>query len=284
MAEVPPASAGSDPAEPPPKRDAALASAGSRRVLGMRVDATRYDACADAVLELARAGGGMVCVATVHMVMEAFDDPAFQRLVNAADVVTPDGMPLVWALRALGVPGAVRVYGPDLTRRVCARAAEAGVPVGFYGGRPQVLESLLRRASASWPSLRVAFAHSPPFRELRPEEDAAVVEAIRDSGARVLFVGLGCPRQERWMAAHRDALPCAMLGVGAAFDFLAAHKPQAPRWLQDVGLEWLFRLATEPRRLWRRYLVNNPRFVWHFGRQLARFLRARGRGPRAGPA
>jgi N-acetylglucosaminyldiphosphoundecaprenol N-acetyl-beta-D-mannosaminyltransferase len=214
----------------------------------------------------------MVCVATVHMVMEAWDDPDYRALVNGADLVTPDGVPLVWALRALGAAGATRVYGPRLTEILCERAAGCGVPVGFYGGAPEVLERLCARLAARHPGLRIAFRASPPFRPLSSDEDARIREEIRASGARLLFVGLGCPRQERWMAAHRE-LPCVQLGVGAAFDFLAGAKPQAPAWLQRAGLEWLFRLACEPRRLWRRYAVHNPRFVFHFARQWVRARR-----------
>jgi N-acetylglucosaminyldiphosphoundecaprenol N-acetyl-beta-D-mannosaminyltransferase len=250
---------------------AALAEVGSRKILGMRVHGLRTSVAADAVIELAEAGaGGVVCVATVHMVMESFDADDFQRSVNAADLVTPDGVPLVWALRRLGLPATRRVYGPTLMRLVCRRAEERGLAVGLYGGSPEVLEALRERLLERHPLLRIAFAASPPFRPATEEEDASTVQAIEASGARILFVGLGCPKQERWMAAHREALPCVMLGVGAAFDFLAGAKPQAPAWLQRAGLEWLFRLACEPRRLWRRYLIQNPRFVFHFARELVR--------------
>jgi N-acetylglucosaminyldiphosphoundecaprenol N-acetyl-beta-D-mannosaminyltransferase len=261
------------------KRDPALAPFGSRRILGMRVDATSYADAARAILDMAESGhGGTTCVATVHMVMEAFDAPDFQRLVNAAELVTSDGVPLVWALRRLGIPRAQRVYGPDLTPIVCREAARRGVPVGFYGGHPEVLETLTRTLAADISGLRIAFAHSPPFAPLSAEEDAKLTAAIVDSGARVLFVGLGCPKQERWMASHRERLPCAMLGVGAAFDFLAGYKRQAPRWMQNAGLEWLFRLLCEPRRLWHRYAVHNPRFAFHLARQLARERQLRPRG------
>jgi len=236
----------------------------SRRVLGMRVDATSYAECAETVLAIGAArAGGMVCVATVHMVMEGFDDPVYRRLVNAADRVTPDGMPLVWALRRQGVTRASRVYGPDLMPEICARAEARGVPVGFYGGTPAVLGALRLRLRARFPRLEIPFAFAPPFAPVAPEEDARITDAIEASGAHVVFVGLGCPKQERWMAAHRERLSCALVGVGAAFDFLAGAKPQAPGWMQRRGLEWLFRLAHEPRRLARRYLVGNSRFIFH---------------------
>ncbi len=236
----------------------------SRRVLGMRVDATSYTECSETVLEIGAARvGGMVCVATAHMAMEGFDAPDYRRLVNSADRVTPDGMPLVWALRRQGIPGATRVYGPDLTLEICARAAARGVPVGFYGGTPAVLGALRARLIERHPQLEIPFAFAPPFSPLASDEDARISEAIEASGAHVVFVGLGCPKQERWMAAHRERLSCALVGVGAAFDFLAGAKPQAPGWMQRRGLEWLFRFAHEPRRIARRYLVGNSRFLFH---------------------
>ena len=246
----------------PADRSCAFAS---RRVLGMRVDATSYAETADAVIERARAGsGGMICIATAHMAIECLDDPELRRAVNSADRVTPDGMSLVWALRRMGVGSATRVYGPTLLPVLCARAEERGIPVGFYGGTPAVLGALQAELRRRFPRLRVPFAWSPPFRALEPAEDAAVRDAIEASGARILFVGLGCPKQERWMAEHRESLACVQVGVGAAFDFVSGAKAQAPRWMQRAGLEWLFRLGCEPRRLWRRYLVGNARFLVHF--------------------
>jgi N-acetylglucosaminyldiphosphoundecaprenol N-acetyl-beta-D-mannosaminyltransferase len=193
--------------------------------------------------------------------MEAHDSPEFRDVMNGADLVTSDGMPLVWLLRLLGVREATRVYGPDLTPAVLEAAADAGIPVGFYGGSPAVLAELVRRVTGRYRGLTVAYAESPPFRPATAEEDARTTRAISDSGARILFVGLNTPKQDRWMQAHRGRVPAVMLGVGAAFDFLAGSKPQAPRWMQRSGLEWTFRLATEPRRLWRRYLRHNPRFA-----------------------
>jgi N-acetylglucosaminyldiphosphoundecaprenol N-acetyl-beta-D-mannosaminyltransferase len=232
------------------------------RILGMRVDPTSYEEATEKVLAWAAAGESRyVCVANVHMVMEAHDDPSFRALVNAADLVTPDGMPLVWMLRKLGYPHQERVCGPELTSRVCAEAARRGVPVGFYGGHPEALEALVRNFSARFPGLRVVYAYSPPFRPLTPEEDEMVTEEINASGARILFVGLGCPKQEWWMAEHKGRVRAVMLGVGAAFDFHAGRVRQAPVWMQRAGLEWLFRLVQEPRRLWRRYLKHNPRFL-----------------------
>lgn len=259
--------AGSQPAV----AERATAGVPSRAVLGMRVDATSYEHAAELVAGWARrAESRYVCVSTVHMVMEAHDDAAFREIVNAADLVTPDGMPLVWGLRLLGAAAATRVYGPDLTPIVCERAAREGIPVGFYGGSPEVLERMVANLRDRYPDLRVVYRHSPPFRPLTAEESERELAEIRESGARILFVGLGCPKQERWMAERRGSIDAVMLGVGAAFDFLAGSKRQAPAVIQSLGLEWLFRLATEPRRLWRRYLYHNPRFLGLFAAQLVR--------------
>ena len=243
----------------------------AREVVGSRVDATSYRDATDRILEWA----GMrearyVCVAAVSTVMIGRRDPAFRSITNAADLVTPDGMPLAWALRLLGVSGATRVRGTDLTAVVLERAAATDVPVGFYGGEPSALASLVEKARRRWPLLEIPYAYSPPFRELSAEEDERIVREIVDSGARILFVGLGCPKQEVWMAAHTQTVPAVMVGVGAAFDFLAGSKRQAPMVMQRAGLEWLFRLATEPRRLWKRYLTQNPAFLGLLAVQLAR--------------
>lgn len=240
-----------------------------RYILGMRVDATSYRDAAKAVIDWAGEPiGRYVCVANVHMTMEAHDTPGFRQIVNASDLVTSDGMPLVWMLRRLGVPGQTRVYGPTLMLHVCEAAESASVPIGLYGGTPDSLERMCAYLAQLYPRLNVAYAFPPPFRPLTPDEDAEVIENIRDSGARILFVGLGCPKQERWMAAHQAALPLVQLGVGAAFDFHSGRVRQAPKWMQDRGLEWLFRLAAEPRRLFRRYAVQNPRFLALAGIQL----------------
>lgn len=253
---------------------------GSRNIVGTRVDATSYADATDRIAGWAKdADSRVVCIANVHGVMEGHDDPGFQAQMRAADLVTPDGMPLVWALKLLGVKDATRVYGPDLMPELCARAERDGIPIGLYGGSPDTLERLQAALEQRYPRLCIAYAESPPFRPPSADEDAATVDVIAASGARILFVGLGCPKQERWMAEHRGRVPAVMVGVGAAFDFLAGRKPQAPRWMMRAGLEWLFRLATEPRRLWRRYARHNPRFVALLARQLLT-----GRKGHAGPA
>ena len=267
-----------------PSRAAAEPEGGKRPVasafvLGARVDATSYRDATDRILAWARSSASRyVCVASVNNVMLARRDPEFLRITNDADLVTPDGMPLVWALRWLGVPTATRVRGTDLVLSVLRAAAEAEVPVGLYGGDPEVLSALVERLRRRWPRLDVAYVHSPPFRPATAEEDDRVVRDIAASGARILFVALGCPKQERWMAAHRGRVPAVMVGVGAAFDFISGRKRQAPAAMQRAGLEWLFRLLSEPRRLWRRYLGQNPAFMALLAWQLAtRSGRAAGR-------
>jgi N-acetylglucosaminyldiphosphoundecaprenol N-acetyl-beta-D-mannosaminyltransferase len=243
----------------------------SRFIVGMRVDATSYREASDRIMSWAKNGESrMVCAASVNNVMETRESSDFLDVMNRADLVTPDGMPLVWGLKLLGVKGPTRTYGPTLTQILLDRAEVSGVPVGFYGGSPQVLDDLLEVARRRWPELKVTYAHSPPFRELTPEERQREVAEINASGARLLFVGIGSPKQDRWMDSNRNQIGAVMLGVGAAFDFIAGVKKQAPSILQRLGLEWLFRLLSEPRRLWRRYLVRNPRFLYLFGLQYVR--------------
>ena len=228
----------------------------------VRVDALDNQMTVSIVMNLSRQNESRyVCFANVHMLMEAWDSNDFRSVVNAADLVAPDGMPLVWLMRLKGVRRQERVYGPALMLNVLESAAREGIPVGFLGGRPEVLEFLVERMRRCYEGLNVAFALSPPFTEASREEEQELVERINRSGAGILFVGLGCPKQEIWMARHRGRVNAVMLGVGAAFDFHAGVKPQAAAWMQRSGLEWLFRLSTEPRRLWKRYLFHNPRFV-----------------------
>src|SRR5215210_4151950 len=244
-------------------------SLASRGVLGMRVDATSYEDASRRVVRWAREGrSAYVCVATVHMTMETFDSAIFRQNVNGADLVTPDGRPLVWALRTLGVKAASQVRGTNLTSHVTELAARENAPIGLYGGTPELLEALVSVLKTRHPEVRVVCRIAPPFRPLSPEEDEAITREIIASGVRILFVGLGCPKQERWMAAHKGSIPAVMLGVGAAFDFHTGRVPQAPHWMQVAGLEWVFRLLMDPRRLWKRYAKHNPRFVGLFLMQL----------------
>lgn len=218
---------------------------------------------------------GYMTAAAVNLVMSAQDDPDTRAAVLGATLAVPDGQPLVWALRALGHSGATRVYGPDLMLCFCARAAQSGTPIYLYGGRtPQALELLERRLHDRFAGLRIAGGYSPPFRPLTAEEQDRVAAEIDSSGAAVVWVGTGQPKQEMWMHHMRPRLSAPLLvGVGAAFDFHAGLVPQAPRWMQRSGLEWIYRLAREPGRLWRRYARYNPRFIAGFLRQYLRHRR-----------
>ncbi len=241
----------------------------TQRVIGARIDVLGWD---DAVARIAAwAGQGVsrvVFICNVHSVVTARQDPAFAAALAQADLATPDGAPVAWMLRRLGHAGQPRINGPDLMWRCCADAAARGTSVYLYGGTEEVLARLQQRLRAAFPGLRIAGAASPPFRTLSAEEDAAAVAAINASGAGVVWVSLGCPKQELWMHAHRGRVQAVMVGVGAAFDYHAGTTPRAPRWMQEAGLEWLHRLASEPRRLWRRYLVTNTLFVLAAVRQL----------------
>jgi N-acetylglucosaminyldiphosphoundecaprenol N-acetyl-beta-D-mannosaminyltransferase len=242
-----------------------------RHIVGMRVDATSYEDATNRIIDWAKAGhSSYVCASNVHMVMETYDSEAFAQVVNQADLVTPDGMPLVWGLRALGVPHAARVCGPALTLTVCEAAAQQQVPIALYGGTTDSLVAFTKFLNDKFPQIKIACQISPPFRPLTEKEDAEYTQQLVNSGARVLFVGIGCPRQEKWMAAHRGHIPAVMLGIGAAFDFHSGKVKQAPLWMQKMGLEWFFRLLMEPRRLWKRYFLHNPRFIFLFTMQLLR--------------
>jgi N-acetylglucosaminyldiphosphoundecaprenol N-acetyl-beta-D-mannosaminyltransferase len=204
-----------------------------------------------------------VCVTGVHGVMESQHDPALLRIHNDSGLTTPDGMPMVWAGRWAGVRSMQRVYGPDLMLAVCERAAERGWSSYFYGGRERVAEKLAARLAERFPGLRVVGVESPPFRPLTEREDGEVANRINAAHADIVWVGLSTPKQERWMASQRARLNAKVLiGVGAAFDIHAGELRQAPRWMQRRGLEWLFRMIMEPKRLGPRYLKNNPAFVW----------------------
>ena len=239
-------------------------------VLGMHVNVIEFDsALALAHSWCLRPEGRMVCAANVHMVMEAWDDSSFRAQVNRADLVLPDGQPMVWALRLLGQLQRRRVrVSPDFLIRLFTLASESGTVLGLYGGREQALTAFTESVRAHYPALEVGFANSPPFRPLTCDEDQAVVDEIRAANVKLLLVGTGCPKQEKWMAEHREKLDCVMVGVGAAFDLLGGRTTEAPRWMRGIGLEWTYRLGLEPRRLWRRYLKHNPRFVALFAVQL----------------
>jgi N-acetylglucosaminyldiphosphoundecaprenol N-acetyl-beta-D-mannosaminyltransferase len=259
-------------AAPETARPPALPRMPTAPVLGVPLALTDYDQTLDWMdAAVARGTRAYICVAAVHTVMAVQEDPELRDAVLGADFTVPDGQPLVWALRLLGHRLHDRVYGPELMDRACARAARTGQKLYLYGGRHAgALTQLARELRLRHPGLRIVGGHVPPFRELSDEETEAVVADIERSEADVVWVGLGVPKQEKWMARMRPLLSTPVLvGVGAAFDFHAGLVTQAPAWLQRLGLEWAFRLSQEPRRLWRRYLRYNPRFVGGFAAQYA---------------
>lgn len=237
---------------------------GKFNVLGVSVDALDYAYAVDAVLAAARDNRPFkVTALAVHGVMTGALDPVHRWRLNGFDLVTPDGQPVRWALNLLHrAKLAKRVYGPDLTLHVCKAAERDGVPVFFYGSQPDVLEALTHKLSAKFPDLKIAGCAPSQFRQVSSEEKNKIAGEIRESGAGIVFVGLGCPRQEVFVHEFAEAIGKPLLAVGAAFDFHAGLKQQAPRWMQDRGLEWFYRLIQEPRRLWRRYLVLNSYFLF----------------------
>jgi N-acetylglucosaminyldiphosphoundecaprenol N-acetyl-beta-D-mannosaminyltransferase len=235
-------------------------------VLGVLVSAVNLDSAAariDAWVRLRQPN--YVCITGVHGVMESQDDPQLKRIHNAAGMVTPDGMPMVWANHLAGNNHVSRVYGPDLMLRVCQQGLARGYRHYFYGGGEGVAELLKAKLSERFEDIKIVGTFCPPFRAMTDDEDRQLVAQINAARPDIVWVGLSTPKQERWMGAHLHKIHApVMVGVGAAFDFHAGLKSQAPRWIGRIGMEWLFRLCTEPRRLWKRYLKNNPRFVWNF--------------------
>ncbi|MGH8947682.1 MAG: WecB/TagA/CpsF family glycosyltransferase [Acidimicrobiia bacterium] len=232
-------------------------------VLGVEISAVNMEMTLETVIGWVMSNDRQyVCVTGVHGVMESQRDRDLAAIHNNAGLTTPDGMPMVWAGRAAGAHWIQRVYGPDMMLAVLAEAQARSWSSFLYGGAPGVPELLAARLVQRFPGLQVAGTHSPPYRPLSKDEVQETAALINASGASLVWVGLSTPKQERWMAELRPLLEAQVLfGVGAAFDFHAGRVKQAPRWMQTSGLEWLYRLGREPRRLWKRYLTNNPRFV-----------------------
>ena len=248
-------------------------------LFGVEVSVTTYDHATDQIMEAARQRRSYaVSALAVHGLMEAADDPDFRREVNRIDLVTPDGQPVRWAMNHLHRVGLTdRVYGPDLTWRVIAAAAGEGIGIYLFGSTEATCDAFRAEIERRFPAARVVDVQPDRFREPTADEDQADIERMNRSEAGVVLVGRGCPRQERWVAAHRGRVQAAMLAVGAAFDYGAGNLASPPAWMQRVGLQWLYRLGQEPGRLWRRYLVTNSKFMFRFA--LAFGGRRLGRGP-----
>ncbi|MCY1253769.1 UDP-N-acetyl-D-mannosaminuronic acid transferase [compost metagenome] len=239
------------------------------RVLGSFINAISWDEAIASIHQWARnRESRYVCICNVHSVVTARSNREFSKVIADADMTTPDGAPIAWMLRRLGFPAQPRINGPDLMLRYCEHAERTGESIFLYGGRAETLLLLEQRLREDYPALRIAGMHSPPFRKLTDEEDRQVIENINKSGAGTVWVSLGCPKQEQWMAERRGSINAVMIGVGAAFDYHAGTIRRAPSWMQKNGLEWAHRLLSEPRRLWRRYLVTNTLFVMFALRQI----------------
>ncbi len=238
--------------------------------LGVKVSAINMlDACETVQKAITQDNKIYVCVCPVSTVIECVRNNEVLSSVNSADMATPDGMPVVWWGKLLGYKNTGRVYGPDLLLKICALSQEKGYKNYFYGSSPEVIDKLKVELKRSFPELVISGAYSPPFRELSKEEDELNIQLINSSNSDILWVGLGSPKQDLWMNRHRGKLKVpVMIGVGAAFDFASKTKKQAPRWMRNSGLEWLFRLITEPKRLWKRYLFGNSLFLLLICREL----------------
>ncbi len=236
---------------------------GKKNILGVNINAVDYEAAAAKIIEAAKAKRGMsVTALAVHGVMTGVMDATQRYRLNTFDLIVPDGQPVRWALNALhkaALPD--RVYGPTLTLKVCEAAAKEGLPIYLYGSRQEVIDKLKVNLTQKFPGLKIAGSQPSRFRQTTAEEKDQIAHEIRESGAAITMVGLGCPRQETWAYEYREALGMPILAVGAAFDFHAGTLAQAPSRMQNMGLEWLFRLIKEPRRLWRRYVILNPQYV-----------------------
>jgi len=249
---------------------------GKAPVVGTPISLTSYDEMLDLLDQRSGDGAIVVAVCNVHSVMSARGNPDLARALNSAHVATPDGVPIVWTLRRTANPGQQRVYGPDLMERAFAESGGRDWRHYLYGSTPETLAMLEERIATVAPNADIVGSYSPPFRPPTPEEDAADAARILSTGANIVWVGLGMPKQELWMHRVAPQLPgTVVLGVGAAFDFLAGVTKQAPPWMQRAGLEWLFRLSQEPRRLWRRYVWNNPAFAAMATLQILRSKRRR---------
>lgn len=250
-----------------------------RPVLGVAVDLISWRDAVDRILGWAAAGESrVVCLCNVHSLVTGRNDHAHRKALREADMVAPDGAPVAWMLRRLDVRRQERISGPDLMWRCCANAANRGIGIYLYGASQPVLLALEQRLSSSFPGLNIAGSYSPPFRSLSAEEDDLIVRRITESGAKLVWVGLGCPKQEAWMQAHKDKLGSVLIGVGAAFDFHSGTVKRAPAWMQNSGLEWFHRLAQDPVRLAHRYFVSNAVFMFS---AVVELLSSRGRADRS---
>lgn len=241
----------------------------TRKVLDFPITALRLNEQIQTILEWAgEHKSKTVCVANVHMLMEAHWNPEFAGVLKNADIVTPDGMPLVWMMKKLGATSQDRVAGLDILASICESAPKKGVSVFFLGSQKQILSGMRTKLNNKYPDLSIAAMEPLPFRPLTESEDKALIQKINESGAGIVFVSLGCPKQEKWIAQHKDKIQAVMIGLGGAFPVYAGLQKRAPRIIRESGFEWLYRWLQEPRRLWGRYTKTIPPFMWLAMKQL----------------
>jgi N-acetylglucosaminyldiphosphoundecaprenol N-acetyl-beta-D-mannosaminyltransferase len=234
-----------------------------RRVIGGDIHAISWEQSLSAIYRWAKLKQSRyVCICNVHSVVTAQNDPNFAKIINSADIATPDGAPVAWYLRWYGNSSQQRISGPDLMWKYCQLYQNTDESIFLYGSTQETLNILKENLKDEFQNLKIAGSYSPPFRKLTEDEDKIVIDLINDSGAGVVWVSLGCPKQEIWMAEHKHKINAVMIGVGAAFDYHAKIIRRAPKWVQNIGFEWFYRLCSEPRRLWKRYLLTNSQFVY----------------------
>ncbi len=235
----------------------------TQSVIGFPISALPFHSQVQVIMNWARASRSkVVCVSNVHMVMEGHWDSQFAQVLRRADLLTPDGMPLAWMTGLMKGQPQERVAGMELMSALCEQAQQKDIGLFFLGSTPKMLAQMRQNLSKDYPNLRISGMFSPPFRPLSEEEDQQIVKTINESGAKIVFISLGCPKQERWMSAHKEQVKAVMVGVGGAFPVCAGTKRWAPAWVRNYGMEWLYRLMQEPKRLWKRYAFTIPPFVW----------------------
>lgn len=238
-------------------------------VIGSPVSAAPFDVQIEMMLKWASSRASkVVCVANVHMLTEAYWHPEFKSVLKNADLVTPDGMPLVWMLKLMGARSQNRVAGMDILLSLCEQTPQQNISIFFLGSEPQTLDKISKKLNSEFPNLQIAGMEPLPFRPLTRAEDEALIQKIHDSGAGIVLVSLGCPKQEYWMNQHKDKIQAVMIGVGGVFPVYAGIQKRAPFWMRNLGLEWFYRLVQEPRRLWKRYGTTIPPFIWLAAKQL----------------
>ncbi len=244
--------------------ETSIISRNKERILNSFIDALSLNSATQTIIDWARDNKSKyVCICNVHSVVTAMNEPEFQSIINQADMATPDGYPIAWMLRRKGHLNQQRIDGPGLMLNLFEQCADSDIRIFLYGSTQSTLKELILRLNNMYPDAEIVGSISPPFHALTPDEENNITQIINKSRAQIVFVGLGCPKQEIWMARNRDHINAVMIGVGAAFDYHAGTLKRAPEWMQRNGFEWLYRLVKEPRRLWKRYLQTNTKFVYH---------------------